>query len=213
MQITIEINNLHKLFDHVKLDSSSTNKKAHKMKKVFSKKYIRENKGCYSESEVEAIPCINEKITLEKLFQDLPFKDFVWFFTRKCDLSEIQKKYFALECVKIVLPVYELRYPNDNRVRNCIEKTELYLKSECSIEELCAARFSFYDDASANLVADAAAYAVAYAVNIAAAAAEDDDVSAAVAAAAAAAYAIAVVYAVNKEHFKKEVWKLIRGLK
>ena len=46
------------------------------MKKVSSKKYIMNNKGFYSASGVEAIPCINEKITLEKLFQDLPFEDF-----------------------------------------------------------------------------------------------------------------------------------------
>ena len=80
-----------------------------------------------------------------------------------------------------MLPIYERRYTNDNRVRNCIEKTELYLKGECSLEEIRTAYFS--------------------------------DVDAVVAVVVAAAAAAAAAAADNKEQFKKELWKLIQGLK
>jgi len=50
-----------------------------------------------------------------------------------------------------VLPIYENKYPNDRRVRNCIEVTRKWAKSEATMEEVKNARCT----------ASAAAYAYA----------------------------------------------------
>ena len=57
----------------------------------------------------------------------------------------------AAECARLALPIFEKRYPDDKRVRECIEACEGYARGEVSDSELRRARI------------DAAAYAVAYA--------------------------------------------------
>lgn len=46
----------------------------------------------------------------------------------------------ACECARLSLPIYEKKYPNDNRVRNCIEVAERWAKGKTTIEELREAR-------------------------------------------------------------------------
>lgn len=143
------------------------------MKKTFTKDYIIQNKGCYDLEQVEKIKCINDKkITLKQLFNDLPIKDFSWFLVRKCELTTLEKQFFALHCAKQVLPIYEAKNPNDKRVSECIEATERYLNGKISIDELMdkrsaaayAANAAYASYASyAATAADAAAYAAAYA--------------------------------------------------
>ena len=139
------------------------------MKKTFTKDYIIQNKGCYDLEQVEKIKCINDKkITLKQLFNDLPIKDFSWFLVRKCELTTLEKQFFALHCAKQVLPIYEAKNPNDKRVSECIEATERYLNGKISIDELmdkrsAAAYAANAADAAyasyAATAADAAAYA------------------------------------------------------
>ena len=81
----------------------------------------------------------------------------------------------ACDCAELVLPIYEKKYPDDKRVRNCIEVTRKWANGKATIEEVRQAR-------------RAAAYAAAYAAYAAAYAAADD---AAAYAAADAAYAAA----------------------
>ena len=164
------------------------------MKKTFTKEYIIDNKGCYSLAEVEAIKCINDKrITLKNLFDNLPVKDFTWFLVRKCDLTLKQKRQFALHCAKQVLPIFEKKYPEDKKVRECIEATQLYVDGKITREELLIKRRAAA--AYAAYTADAAAYATAYAAYAAAYAAYTADDDAATAAAAYAAYTAAAAYA------------------
>ena len=87
--------------------------------------------------------------------------------------SERRKKLAlaAADCAELSLPVYEKRYPNDPRVRDCIRACRNWANGNATIEELRKARM-------------AAAYA-------AAAAADAADAAAAYAAADAAAYAAA----------------------
>ena len=195
------------------------------MKKTFTKDYIIQNKGCYDLEQVEKIKCINDKkITLKQLFNDLPIKDFSWFLVRKCELTTLEKQFFALHCAKQVLPIYEAKNPNDKRVSECIEATERYLNGKISIDELMDKRSAAAYAANAayaayaSYAADAAAYA-AYAADAAtaadAAAYADDAADAAYASYAsyAATAADAAAYAAAYAAYKQSIWKFVETLK
>ena len=198
------------------------------MKKTFTKDYIIQNKGCYDLEQVEKIKCINDKkITLKQLFNDLPIKDFSWFLVRKCELTTLEKQFFALHCAKQVLPIYEAKNPNDKRVSECIEATERYLNGKISIDELMDKRSAAAnaanaaDAAYASYAADAAAYAsyASYASYAATAAAYADDAADAANAANAAAYAYYASYAATAADaaayaaYKQSIWKFVETLK
>ena len=80
-----------------------------------------------------------------------------------------------------VLHIYEKRYPDDNRIRACIEGVKKYAKNEITLEQLKELK-AYTADAAADAAADATAAYAAYA----AAAAADADATAAYAAYAAA---------------------------
>ena len=164
------------------------------MKTKFTKEYVLANKGCYSEEQVNGLPFDRKnEITIEKLHKVLPIKDFSWFLVRKCELTLEQKKRFALHCAKQVLPIFEKKYPNDNRVRACIEATEGYLNGTVTREELNSARYAAAA-ADATYAAADATYAAAYA-----AAAVAATYAAADAAYAVAAYAKSILKFVKDE--------------
>ena len=83
----------------------------------------------------------------------------------------------ACDCAELVLPIFEKKYPDDKRVRECLETTRKWANGEATIEDVHKARA-----ATADATADATAYA-------AAAAYAADAAAAAAAAAAYAAYA------------------------
>jgi len=90
-----------------------------------------------------------------------------------------------------VLPIFESRFPNDNRVRNCIQSIRDFINGKITKEELITIRKAAY----------AAAYAATYAATDAAAyAATDDAAYAAAYAADAAAYAAAYATAYAAAH-------------
>jgi hypothetical protein len=64
--------------------------------------------------------------------------------------NERTARLFACDCAERVLPIYEERYPGDERPRRAIETTRRFANGDATREELYAA-------------ADAAAYAAAYA--------------------------------------------------
>ena len=110
------------------------------MKKVFTKDYILENRGCYSKSEVEELKCINSKtITLKQLFRDLPIKDFTWWLAKKCDLTLTQKRQLAIDCADFVLPIFEEKYPEDQRPRKAIEAAKEVVKGNAAYAAAAAA--------------------------------------------------------------------------
>ena len=86
------------------------------------------------------------------------------------DIEDVLKEW-SLECAWRALPKYEKEYPNDNRVRKCLEMTRLYLDGKSSKGELKTARFAAARSAdafarsAAAFAADAAADAAAYAAD------------------------------------------------
>jgi len=77
----------------------------------------------------------------------------------------------ACECARLALPVWEKRYPDDKRVRECIETAEKWARDEATLEALKVSRQNCYA-AYASYAADAAyapdASYAAYAANAAA---------------------------------------------
>ena len=121
------------------------------MKTEFTKDYILENRIYYTIEEMEKLPFINnESITLQDLFESLTTEHFLWFLTRKCELTALEKEKLALHCAKEVLPIFESEFPNDNRVRMCIEATEKFINGEISSEELSDLRIKNFQDILCN---------------------------------------------------------------
>src|ERR1700690_3372956 len=61
----------------------------------------------------------------------------------------------ACGCARLALPIYEKRYPDDKRVRDCIETAEKWARNEATLEELQVSRRNCY----AAFAFAAAAYA------------------------------------------------------
>ena len=72
----------------------------------------------------------------------------------------------ACACTRLALPIWEKRYPDDKRVRDCIDTAEKWARNEATLEALQVSRRNCYAAAYAA-AADAAAYAAAYAARIA----------------------------------------------
>ncbi len=66
---------------------------------------------------------------------------------------------YACDCAERVLPVYEAKYPDDKRVRSCIEIPRKYLTGEASEEDVERARTAAATAAEAAEAAWAAAWA------------------------------------------------------
>lgn len=77
---------------------------------------------------------------------------------------------WACDCAERALPIYERRYPDDGRVRACVETARRYLDGHATPAELQVVRVAA---AHAAVRADAAAAHAAYAARDAAAAAWD----------------------------------------
>jgi hypothetical protein len=128
--------------------------------------------------------------TLQAAWTACPRGDWLlWYAGKKSGAPESAKRrklvLAACECAREVLPIFEKRYPSDNRVRACIETAEKWARGETTIEQLRQARAYAADAAYAAADAAYAAYAAADAAAAAYAAAY------AAAAYAAAAYAAA----------------------
>ena len=154
------------------------------MKTKFSKQFILENCGCYSQEQVLELYSKRKKkgiVTAEEIIKSpIPLKDKYWFFCKKVFTKE-QNQQIAISVAEIVLPIYEAKYPNSLAPRQAIEAAKLYLIGHISLEKLLETRRA----------ADAVTYAVAaaYAADAVAAAYAADAADAAAYAADAAAYA------------------------
>ena len=164
------------------------------MKTTFTKKDMMQRKGCYSmQRVVDLFFTDNTEITIETILtSSIPIKDKRWFVYNSCDLTLDEKKKLSLLLSWAVLPIFETKNPNDNRVRECLEGIEKFIKGEITKEELLILKraAAYAADTAADAYADAdnatAAYAAYNAVATAEAAAADAYVAAAYAAYAAA---------------------------
>ena len=163
------------------------------MKKEFTKEYITKNKGCYSIEQVEKLSFINKEVIIiyDLLNSEMPFKDKGWWVIRKCELTNKEKAELAYELAYAVLPIFENKYPEDKRVRECFEAIKLFNNGEIDRGQLRVKRNAAAD------AADVAAYDAAHVADVAAGVA---DVAAYDAAHVAADAAHAVAYAAHATH-------------
>jgi len=153
----------------------------------------------------------DEKIPLSDIIKSNDIDDAIWALraTTKCSKKVYQQ--VALFCAESSLGIYEKQYPDDSRVRDCIEATKKYINNEIELDELLKFRPAYTaadaadayaadaaaDAAAACTAAAAAAYAAAAYADYAAAAYADaaDAYTAAYAAAYACAAACTAAYA------------------
>ncbi len=138
--------------------------------------------------------------------------DALWALRATTECSKEVAQEIALWCADKSLPIFEKEFPNDNRVRECIEATRKYLAGEIELSDLTAARNAAYRAAAyaddAAFAAAAAAYAAdadAAAAAFAAAAYAADAAAYAAHAAAADAYAAHADAAAARKLFKQEL--------
>jgi hypothetical protein len=117
-------------------------------------------------------------------------------------LPKDEKIKYAIYSARLVIDIFEEKYPNDNRPRKAIEAAELYLEGKVTKEQIgdaADAAYAAYAAAYAAVDAAVAAYVAAYAAYAAADAAVAAYAAYAAVDAAVAAYA---AYADRKEIFK-----------
>lgn len=116
------------------------------MKKKINAKFIRTLNPCESgiENFEKSYPNFNGTLAELLTLENIPYSDKVWLAIKIVDLKVLQ--FWSLECAETVLHIFEERFPNDPRVRNCLEVTRKVLSGEL-----------------ASAYADYAAYVAAYA--------------------------------------------------
>lgn len=85
----------------------------------------------------------DEPIALTTILESNNLDDTLWVLDTAAleeEESKLLRFAFGTWCARQVLHLYENEYPNDNRVRNCIEVTERFAKGDATQEELNAAR-------------------------------------------------------------------------
>jgi hypothetical protein len=115
------------------------------MKKIFTKQEIidtikQPNLCSFISNELTSIYAI--------LDSEIPLKDKAWFIIEKCDLTPDQKRFLALQCIKIVVKIYNKKYPNDTRLNDCVNAIELFNEGKITKLELLAARNAAYSAAT-----------------------------------------------------------------
>jgi hypothetical protein len=167
------------------------------MKLTFTPKEILANRGCYSREQVNNLSFISKpEITLIEIMEsEISIKDKRWFLLTAGEMTLDEKKELAFLCAKSVASIFNEKYPNDNRVNECLQAIQDFKDGKISRDELWGKRRAAADAADAADAAAAAAAAAAYAAADAADAAAADAADAAAAAAADAADAAAAAAA------------------
>jgi hypothetical protein len=94
-------------------------------------------------------------------------------------LPEDEKIKYAICSARLVIDIFEEKYPSDNRPRKAIEAAELYLEGKATIEQIrdaAYAAYATYAAANAAYAANAAAYAAADTAAYAAVAADRKEI-------------------------------------
>jgi hypothetical protein len=126
----------------------------------------------------------DELLELRTILKSNGLNDTIWALVA-VEGKDKEMRLFAADCAELVLPIYEKRYPDDNRPRFAIQAARDYANGLITIEELAAARAAARDAAwaaardAARAAARDAAWAAAWddawaAARDAARAAEDE---------------------------------------
>ncbi len=105
-------------------------------------------------------PNYNAKLSDLLSLDDIPYRDKAWLASRVAPLKTLQQ--WSVECAEYVLENFEKKFPNDNRVRDCIEVTKKVINGE--LEESVArsaAESAVWSAASAAQSAAESAWSVA----------------------------------------------------
>jgi len=170
------------------------------MKKIFSKLELIKGRGCYNTERINELFPTEKEISIQEILsvESVNIKDKRWFVYNSCELTLDEKKELCIILAYIVLPIYEEKYANDLRVRECLDAIQLFKDGKITLVELKEKRdAAAYADAAADAAYAAyaadAAYAASYAAYAASYAASAyasyASASSASYAAAAAAYA------------------------
>ena len=121
------------------------------MKTEFTKQEMYNIKGCYSKETLDNCSFMSkDNISLQSILDsEIPLKDKSWFIRNSIQLSDIEKRQFAIGCALVVLPIYENKYPSNDDPRKAIEAAEKYLKNEITLQELNIFRKAAADAAAA----------------------------------------------------------------
>ena len=174
------------------------------MKKQFTPDEVRNNKGCYSLEDVNKLSFIKKDNIdiLDILKSEISIKDKCWFLRNSCNLTLDERKELAYVCAKSVLVIFQNKYPDDNRVKLCIEGILDFKNGKISKDDLYKLRQDCWESRKITYAADAADAAAAYAADAAAADADAADAAyAADADAYAYAYAYAAAYAADADAY------------
>jgi len=80
----------------------------------------------------------------------IPVNDRLWVVLREECIDESLLHIFACDCAEKVLPIFEKKYPNDDRPRKAIEAKRKWLKKEFIDDQLSAAARAASDAWSAS---------------------------------------------------------------
>ena len=150
----------------------------------------------------------DEPLALEHILDSNGLDDALWAL-RAVKGHDKDLRLFACQCARLVLPIYEEKYPEDNRPRKAIEAAEKFALGRIDEAELekaarAAADAAYVADVScAAYTAARAAYVAAYVARAAAYAA---------ARAADVAYAAADAAYAARAATRAEIEKLFRGM-
>jgi len=134
--------------------------------KLLTAQYIRTLNPCSSGIESFERNYPGFKGTLCELLslENVSYNDKIWLAEKVINIKTLQQ--WSVECAEHVLDNYESQYPNDSRVRDCIETTKQYLVGEATLKVMKAAhltaRSAVYS--TADSTADSATYSAAHLV-------------------------------------------------
>jgi hypothetical protein len=96
--------------------------------------YIRTFKPCSSgiDNFEEHYPCFEGTIVDILSLDKVPYNDKVWLACKVVPLKQLQM--WSVLCAESVLPNFEKEFPNDNRVRECLETVKKVINRELPLE-------------------------------------------------------------------------------
>jgi hypothetical protein len=133
-------------------------------------KMLRHNnlKPIESLSDLDPSIDLSTEISLKEVLDICGIQDAVWCLQA---FPYRDSCLFLADVAELALPIFEDRYPNDTRVRDCIDAIRKWHANEIDNVALTAARFAAWDaarDAAYAVSSDAVSTAASYAVSAAA---------------------------------------------
>ena len=123
--------------------------------KMISVDYVVSLGPCEPDYTTEIILEIfggRDEITLREVLElNIPSRDMIWFLTQADLLTGAEKRLYACWVARNLLPVYEVEYPDDSRVRSCIETAERFARGDATWEEVRRSRAAAWSAAFSDV--------------------------------------------------------------